>query len=327
MAADDALQGIRNEDALRHAKCLHPIEHALAKATDLTAFRCQTPVSTTRVRQHPDGGKVACSELCMNTVATTFFANAQKGIVLYEPFGGLCAGLEMVLRCGIPVAKYLYSDIDPGTQDLAQVRMETLHIQYGTLLPSKAIKRPFTLPQDINLVTSDHLLKQDAYDQTTQWMVLAGWECQDLSRAGQGTGLAGPRSSTFYPLVNLCATLQLLQPTLPPAFLFENTAMPTHKDPNIAVRDFQIICSIIGQPVLLDAARFGARAHRLCNFWTNLALPHHLKCCAEEIHRDPAWFADMWLEHGLQSIKAVHSDFSHFTRAIKRMNAAEHFLH
>ncbi len=184
---------------------------------------------------------MACSELCMNTVAATFFANAQKGIVLYEPFGGLCAGLEMVLRSGIPVARYLYSDIDPVAQDLAHVRMETLHIQYGALLPSRAIRRPFALPQDINLVTSDHLLKQDAYDQTTQWMVLAGWECQDLSPAGQGKGLTGLRSSTFYPLVNLCATLQLLQSTLPPAFLFENTALQTHKDPNIAVRDFQVI--------------------------------------------------------------------------------------
>jgi hypothetical protein len=116
---------------------------------------------------------VACSELCMNTIAATFFANAQKGIVLYEPFGGLCAGLEMVLRCGIPVTRYLYSDIDPVAQDLAQVRMETLNIQYGKLLPAKAIRRPFALPHDINLVTSDHLLKQDACDQTTQWMTIA----------------------------------------------------------------------------------------------------------------------------------------------------------
>ena len=134
MTSDDAPQGIRSEDALRHAKCLHQIEFALTKATSLTAFLCQAPVSTTRVRQHPDGGKVACSELCMNTVAATFFTSAQKGIVLYEPFGGLCAGLEMVLRCGIPVAKYLYSDTDPVVQALATVRMETLHIQYLSLI-------------------------------------------------------------------------------------------------------------------------------------------------------------------------------------------------
>ena len=311
-AYNDAPQGIQDEDALRHAKCLHQVEHALGKATTLTRFRCQAPESTTRVSQHPDGGKVACTELCMNTVAATFFDHAQKGIVLYEPFGGLCAGLEMILRCGIPIARYLYSDIDPVAQSLAKVRMEALHIQYGTLFPFTAFRRSFALPQDINLVTSDHLLKQDAYDQRVQWMVVAGWECQDLSPAGKGKGLAGPRSSTFYPLVNLCATLQLLQPTLPPAFLFENTAMQTHKDPNISVRDFEVICSIIGQPVLLDAARFGAGAHRLRNFWTNLALPHHLSCCAEEIHRNPELFADMWLDRGRQSIKAVHDDFQPF---------------
>ena len=63
---------------------------------------------------------------------------------------------------------------------------------------------------------------------------------------------------------------------------------------------------------MLDAARFGAGVHRLRNFWTNLALPHHLTCCAEEIHRDPSLFADMWLDQGRQSIKAAHNDFSPF---------------
>ncbi len=241
---------------------------------------------------------MACDELCMNSVAATFFTASQKGVILYEPFGGLCAGLEMIMQCRIPVKKYLYSDIDLVAQSLAQVRMETLHIQYGALFPSRAFKSPFALPQDINLVTSDDLLKHGAYDQDTQWIIFAGWECQDLSPAGQGKGLAGPRSSTFYPLIDLCATLQLLQPTLPPAFLFENTAMQTHKDPNISVRDYNVIFSIIGQPVLLDAARFGAGAHRLCNFRTNLALPHHLTCCAAYIHRDPTLFASMWLDPG-----------------------------
>jgi hypothetical protein len=104
----------------------------------------------------------------MNSVAATFFTNAPKGVILYEPFGGLCARLEMELRCGIPVAKNFYRDIDPIAQSLARVRMEPLHIQYGVLLPSKAFKSPFSLPQDINLVTSDNLLKHGAYDQDTQ---------------------------------------------------------------------------------------------------------------------------------------------------------------
>ena len=123
VATDDAPQGIRTKDADRHARCLHQVVHALNRATQQTSFNCEPPQSNTRVKQHPQGGKVACEELCMNSVASTFFTNAPKGVVLYEPFGGLCAGLEMLLRCGISVARYLYSDIDPVAQALAKVRM------------------------------------------------------------------------------------------------------------------------------------------------------------------------------------------------------------
>jgi hypothetical protein len=235
---DDAPQGIRTQDVDRHAKCLRQVDFAFHKATQLSDHIYDPPLSNTRVTPHPHGDKVACDELCMNSVAATFFTASQKGVILYEPFGGLCAGLEMIIHCGIPVNKYLYSDIDPIAQSLAQVRIETLHIQYGALFPSRAFKSPFALPQDINLVTSDNLLRHGAYDQDAQWIVVAELECQDLSPAWQGKGLTGPRSSTFYPLIHLCSTLQLLHPTLPPAFLFENTAMQTHKDPNISVRDF-----------------------------------------------------------------------------------------
>jgi hypothetical protein len=100
----------------------------------------------------------------MNSVAATFFTSTQKGVIPYEPLGGLYAGLEMIRCCGIPVAKYFYSDIDPVAQSLARVRMETLHIQYGVLFPSRAFKSPLSLLQDINLVTSDNLLKHGAYD-------------------------------------------------------------------------------------------------------------------------------------------------------------------
>jgi hypothetical protein len=128
VAADNAPQGIRTQDAVKHARCLHQVEHALIKATSYNSINCEPQMSSTRVMQHPQGGKVACEELCMNSVAATFFTHATKGVILYEPFGGLCAGLEMVLRCRIPVAKYLYSNIDPVTQSGARVQMKALHI-------------------------------------------------------------------------------------------------------------------------------------------------------------------------------------------------------
>jgi hypothetical protein len=73
---DDTPQGIRMQDAERHAKCLHQVEFALAKATQLGNFNCDPPPSNTRVEPHPQGGKVACEELYMNSVAATFFTTA-----------------------------------------------------------------------------------------------------------------------------------------------------------------------------------------------------------------------------------------------------------
>jgi hypothetical protein len=98
---DSALQGIRTQDADRHAKCLHQVDFALHKATQLSNFVFDPPLSNTRVKPQPQGGKVACDELSMNSVAATFFATPQIGVILYEPFGGLCAGLEMILRYSV----------------------------------------------------------------------------------------------------------------------------------------------------------------------------------------------------------------------------------
>ena len=95
---DDARQGIRTNDEDRHAKCLHKVDFALHRSSQLGDLVCAPPLSNTRVKPHPKGGKVSCGELCMNTVAATFFPAPHKGVILYEPFGGLCAGLEMILQ-------------------------------------------------------------------------------------------------------------------------------------------------------------------------------------------------------------------------------------
>jgi hypothetical protein len=49
----------------------------------------------------PDAfGARATQQLRTKPVASTFFPSASKGVVLLEPFGGLCVGLEMALRNG-----------------------------------------------------------------------------------------------------------------------------------------------------------------------------------------------------------------------------------
>eukprot|EP00854_Cymbomonas_tetramitiformis_P034596 gene34596-biopygen34111 len=55
-----------------------------------------------------------------------FFSQArEEGVVCYEPCGGLCAGLEMLLRNGMKVKRYLYQDISTSSQAVARARPGT----------------------------------------------------------------------------------------------------------------------------------------------------------------------------------------------------------
>ncbi|KAK3235925.1 hypothetical protein CYMTET_53919 [Cymbomonas tetramitiformis] len=54
-----------------------------------------------------------------------FFSQArEEGVVCYEPCGGLCAGLEMLLRNGIKVDRYLYQDISSSSQAVARASVK-----------------------------------------------------------------------------------------------------------------------------------------------------------------------------------------------------------
>jgi hypothetical protein len=237
-----------------------------------------------QVERTPGPEKWLVHSVCNFCMAGALFSAAfREGIVVFEPFGGMCAGLEMVLRLGVRVKRYLYSDIGKAANAVAKHRVRELCMRYPHLLPGCAIKGMYQLPADVYKVDSEALIKAGALLKE-QWLVVAGWECQDLSPAGSGKGLEGPRSSSFYPLVRLIAGLQMLQQARPPAYLLENTAIQCNfNTPEMAKRDFARICSVLGPPVLLDAAQFGSYAHRLRDFWTNLADPEHLQMAAAQV--------------------------------------------
>ncbi len=139
--------------------------------------------------------------VCNVCVAHGFFTTAfREGIVLFEPFGGLCADLEMVLKLGVKVKKYLYSDIGKAANAVAKHRVRELSLRYPHLLTGPSIKGMYDLPADVYKVDSEALIRAGAL-KGDQWLVVAGWECQDLSPAGSCKGLEGSKSSTFYPLV------------------------------------------------------------------------------------------------------------------------------
>lgn len=238
------------------------------------------------------------SQLSTVPVGPSFLAAAEEsGIVLYEPFGGLCAGLDMVLSNGIAVSRYMYSDIDPAAQRVARARIAAMHAKYPHMFPVSASEHAFSsLPMDVRAVDTAALVTAGA-TWGQQWLVVAGWSCEDLSAAGTGRGLKGKRSSNFWDAVRIIGALQQLQPVLPPAYILENTAMQVAwNHSSIREHDFPVICSSIGQPVLVDAARFGSYAHRLRNWWSNLAAPEHVALVVDQVQRAPGRIVDAVLD-------------------------------
>ncbi len=206
-----------------------------------------------------------------------FFSASSNGIVLFEPFGGMCSGLEMCLRNGIQVIQYLYADTDPDAQAVASHRMQQLHQQYPKHLPDSAIQHSMQLlPANVQQINSEQLFSIAASHREAPWLVVGGFPCQEFSMAGPSRGLQGSRSQLLFSLISIIGTLQQLLP-VPPAYIIENVAFQHHSKPSIAEDDFNKVCQLIGTPVSFDAAQLGSLAHRIRNYWTNLCSVQQLQ--------------------------------------------------
>ena len=91
-------------------------------------------------------------------VTSQFFEEASsEGVSLIELCGGMCVGLEMLLRSGVKVNQYFYSDIDPKARAVAEFRVANFSAQYPRLFSPKAWETMFMLPQNIEFITNEHL--------------------------------------------------------------------------------------------------------------------------------------------------------------------------
>lgn len=247
--------------------------------------------------------------LCTTSVSSTFHTAAQEGIVLCELFGGICAGLEMVLRNGISVGRYIYVDHDSMCQAIAHFRISQLMALYPHLLPAAAVADAFTLlPQDVWQITTSQLQQLSAF-LPQQWLVVGGWACEDLSPAGPCLGLNGSRSNTFFPMLQIIGVLQQLQQELPPAYIIENTSFQHNwKSPEVSQLHFQAVCEAIGEPVCIDAAQFNSLAHRLRNYWTNLCSFKQLEGAVAEVVRSPNLCVQAVLQSGRAANHVLQDD-------------------
>ena len=250
-----------------------------ASAPDLTVFHHPLAVRTGGNSVVLPGGTTvhAVDRLDTHVQDKVTTRAVSKGITLYEPFGGLCAGLEAVLRNGIVVHRYYYSDTAPAARAVAAHRMAALQDLYPSQLPATATAQTFTaFPQDVSQVKPSHLAAAGATD-SSQWMVIAGPECKDFSPAGHGRGLAGIHAYTLDACLQVIGALQQMQPATPPLYIVENAAMQ-YNFSSATVREeaYPAVCHALGIPITIDAARVGSYAHRLRNFWQNLSDPNML---------------------------------------------------
>ena len=131
----------------------------------------------------------------------------------------------MVLRNSVTVTRYMYVDHSARARRAAVHRMQQLHALYPDQFSIEAYKHALTtLPHDVWDITEDDLHFAGAAD-GQQWLVVAGWDCTDLSLAGKGQGFYGTKSRTFYPCMQILSWLQQAQTSRPPGYLLENVAL------------------------------------------------------------------------------------------------------
>ena len=200
-----------------------------------------------------------------NPVARSMFAHAYgKGITVYEPIGGMCAGLEACLRNGFKVSRYLCSEPDANAASVVSSRLECLSSEYPHLLEPDAYKRVWLdLPLDPAAVDERALLASGACDDS-QWFVFASWCWHDV---GKKEGALLPNAGVTDHVFQILQTLQRIQ-RRGPAYMF--VCEQPRQSWKQAVAAQQRLTQCLGAPVLVDAVQFDSFAHRLSAHWTNL---------------------------------------------------------
>jgi site-specific DNA-cytosine methylase len=119
---------------------------------------------------------------------------------------GICTGLDALLRLGVRVNRYYYVDNDKVTRQVARFRLTELSARYPDQFPITAWTHAFDLPQDVRRVTDEVLDDIVGTVGDDQFLVIAGWPCQEYSPAGHAH--VGARAALLDDVLRIVQWLQ-----------------------------------------------------------------------------------------------------------------------
>ena len=236
-----------------------------------------------------------------------FETSLTQGLVVYELCGGMCAGLEMLLRNGLHIAEYYYNDVAPSARRIAAYRVQVLQTRYSHLLHVNAFNEMMSLPDDVYKIDISMLLARNGTAERV--LLMSGWPCQDLSQANSaGQGLDGPRSRAILPIVNLLIELNKLRHS-PTAYLLENINAQHAFGENEArgKTEYAKLVQMLGVPVTFDAAAVGSRSHRVRNWWSNFMDSSAVNAILSSVKRDKGIYVNQILLNGFVASRANQS--------------------
>ncbi|CAI7904587.1 unnamed protein product [Closterium sp. NIES-54] len=176
-------------------------------------------------------------------------------ICILELYGGIGTGLAAVLRAGCMVKKWIHVERDPAVRQMARHYAELLREEYPDQMWEDAL--PYESESEVHDVRDISERVMESWGQID--LIIAGWECQGYSRAGEGLGMEDARGASFRDLRQVLEMVEQRQGEV--AYIMENVDLAEDKREPVK-RAFEEIVGVLGRGVPADAAQLGSRAHR-----------------------------------------------------------------
>ena len=192
-------------------------------------------------------------------------------MAVLDLFSGIGNGLAGAIRSlAVCVSKYRVCEADPIANAVSRHNLNVVSQQHPGLLPPQVLadEQIGCLPQDIRLVSEDHLRAAGLLDEP-HLLILGTWECQGRSPAGHQLGIHDHRHSLvrhLHRILALCNSYRFRK-GLPPANIFLENVTVSSLSPTLVREDQQLAEKLFGKPVAADSARFGSYAHRARFYW------------------------------------------------------------